>query len=234
VTNDYAADLARRYPKLLFGASVHPYRADAVAELERCVAAGAVLVKWLPVVQNIDPADPRCLPFYEALAHHQVPLLCHTGGEMALPAPYMQYAKPELLVPALERGVTVLAAHCGTRSTPFEADHVPAFVRMAKEYERFYGDTSALNTPTRCYAYDRILTDEVVRRKLVHGSDWPVISLPPLRLGLWTAWHAIRRERNWMRRDVLIKQALGFDDAYWHRLAGLLRLPVKVKPVGGS
>ena len=24
-------------------------------------------------------------------------------------------------------------------------------------------------------------------------------------------------ERNWMRRDVLIKQALGFDDAYWHR-----------------
>src|SRR4051812_35070958 len=39
VTNEYAAELSRRHPKLLFGASVHPYRADAIAELERCVAA---------------------------------------------------------------------------------------------------------------------------------------------------------------------------------------------------
>ena len=42
VTNDYAAELSRRHPKLLFGASVHPYRPDAIAELERCVAAGAL------------------------------------------------------------------------------------------------------------------------------------------------------------------------------------------------
>jgi hypothetical protein len=32
-------------------------------------------------------------------------------------------------------------------------------------------------------------------------------------------------ERNWMRRDVLIKQQLGFDDAYWRRAAQVLRLP---------
>ena len=68
VTNEYGAELARKHSKLLLGASVHPYREDALAELEKCVAAGAVLVKWLPVVQNIDPTDRRCLPFYEALA----------------------------------------------------------------------------------------------------------------------------------------------------------------------
>ena len=34
---------------MLFGASVHPYRHDALDELERCVAGGAVLMKWLPV-----------------------------------------------------------------------------------------------------------------------------------------------------------------------------------------
>src|SRR5262245_21691963 len=50
VTNDYVASLCERYPQLLFGASVHPYRKDAVAELERCVARGAVLLKWLPIV----------------------------------------------------------------------------------------------------------------------------------------------------------------------------------------
>src|SRR5438105_2234969 len=44
VTNDYAIELCRRNPAtMLFGASVHPYRPDAVAELERCISAGAVL-----------------------------------------------------------------------------------------------------------------------------------------------------------------------------------------------
>ena len=75
----------QRHPKMLFGASVHPYRKDAVAELERCVAAGAVLLKWLPIAQGFNPADERCIPFYEALAHHKLPLLCHTGGEKSLP-----------------------------------------------------------------------------------------------------------------------------------------------------
>src|SRR5437879_6587416 len=31
VTNDYVVDLCRRHPKMLFAASVHPYRKDAVA-----------------------------------------------------------------------------------------------------------------------------------------------------------------------------------------------------------
>jgi predicted TIM-barrel fold metal-dependent hydrolase len=63
VSNDYVAELASRHPKVLFGASIHPYRKDAVAELERCVQRGAVLLKWLPVVQNFNPADGRCFPF---------------------------------------------------------------------------------------------------------------------------------------------------------------------------
>lgn len=85
VTNDYVIELAARHRNVLFGASVHPYRKDAVAELERCVKAGAVLLKWLPIVQNFNPADSRCFPFYEALAHYKLPLLSHTGGETSLP-----------------------------------------------------------------------------------------------------------------------------------------------------
>jgi uncharacterized protein len=60
---------------MLFGASIHPYRKDAVAELERCVGLGAVLLKWLPVVPDFNPADQRCFPFYEALAHHRLRVL---------------------------------------------------------------------------------------------------------------------------------------------------------------
>jgi predicted TIM-barrel fold metal-dependent hydrolase len=225
VTNEYAAELSRRHPKLLFGASVHPYRPDAIAELERCVAAGAVLVKWLPLVQGMDPAADRCRPFYEALAHHRLPLLCHTGGELSLPQKFPQYASPELLVPALRAGVTVIAAHCGTKSNPFGTDYLPVFLRMAKEYEQLYGDTAALNIPTRSYAFPHLLKDEAVRQKVVHGSDWPIPSLATYRAGPLRALRLLLTEGNWMRRDVLVKRSVGFDDAYFHRAATLLRLP---------
>ncbi|WP_439630001.1 amidohydrolase family protein [Gemmata sp.] len=227
VTNGYAAELARRHPKVLFGASVHPYRPDALAELDRCVAAGAVLVKWLPLVQGMDPASERCLPFYEALAHHRVPLLCHTGGELSLPQRFPQYASPELLLPALRCGVTVIAAHCGTRSTPLGTDYLPTFVRMAKEHERLYGDTAALDNPSRSYAFPVLLGDAGVRRKVVHGSDWPIPSVPTLKAGAGTALRLLVTEGNgnWVRRDVLAKRAVGFDDDYFHRAADVLRLP---------
>lgn len=227
VTNDYAAELARKYSKVLFGASIHPYRPDALAELDRCVAAGAVLMKWLPLVQGMDPASDRCRPFYEALAHYKLPLLSHTGGELSLPQKFKQYASPALLELPLRCGVTVIAAHCGTRSHPFGTDYLPEFIRMAKEHERFYGDTAALCLPTRSYAFPRLLEDEAVRKKIVHGSDWPIPSFPPLRAGPLWAVKLLLMEGNWMRRDVLAKQAMGFDDDYFHRAATLLRMPSK-------
>lgn len=224
LTNDYAIELCAKYPKLKFGASVHPYRKDAVAELERCVEAGAVLLKWLPIVQNFNPSDKRCIPFYEALAHHKLPLLCHTGGEKSLPNLDITTADPMLLRPALDRGVTVIMAHCGTRSAPGETDFVPNFVRLAKEYEHCYGDTAALNLPDRWYAYPTILGDPQVRQKIVHGSDWPIPPIPnpmelPLRRTLALSTHG-----NWLQRDIDIKRDLGFDDAYWHRAAKVLGL----------
>jgi uncharacterized protein len=225
VTNDYVIDLVRGHRRMLFGASVHPYRRDAVPEIERCVKAGAVLLKWLPIVQDFNPADDRCLPVYEALAHYKLPLLSHTGGEKALPVLNMGVADPSLLEPALRRGVTVIAAHCGTRSSPGETDFVPDFVRLAAKYENCFGDTAALNLPTRSYAWDELLGNPGIRRKLVHGSDWPIPSYPPIsQLHLREVYHLLR-QRNMMRRDVLIKQRLGLDDSYWHRGATLLRRP---------
>jgi predicted TIM-barrel fold metal-dependent hydrolase len=223
VTNEYAAALARKHPKILFGASIHPYRKDAVAELERCVAAGAVLVKWLPLVQGFDPGSEKCRPLFEAMAHHRIPLLSHTGGELSLPQCAPQFASPKHLELALRCGVLVIAAHCGTRSQPFGECHLDTFMRMAKEHERFFGDTSALCLPTRSYAIPRLMRDKDVMRKLVHGSDWPVVSIPPLRVGVVEAMRLMLTQRNWLRRDVLAKRALGFDDEFFHRGGTLLR-----------
>ena len=218
VTNDYVIDLCRRHPKMRFGASVHPFRPDAVAEVERCVAAGAVLLKWLPIVQGFSPADERCFPVYEALAHHGLPLLSHTGGERSLIRVNDAWADPRLLEPALKRGVTVIAAHCGTRSTFTEPDYFEDFRRMVREYEHLYGDTAALLLPARWHALRKVLDDPLLRTRVVHGSDWPIPPIPP------PAGWGLLGERNWLRRDALVKRRLGFDDDYFQRASRVLRL----------
>ncbi len=221
VENDYVGALAKGNPKILFGASIHPYRRDAVAELERCIAMGAVLVKWLPLTQCMDPADERCIPLYEAMAHHRIPLLSHTGGEKTLAAPDKSVRDPAKLKLALSKGVTVIAAHCGTRSFWGEECFLSTFCRMAKEYANLYGDTAAITLPNRSHCLKPLMDDAELRAKLVHGSDWPVISWPLLsEMDLW-------RERNWLKRDVLVKRRLGLDDAYFARAGGILKMPTE-------
>lgn len=225
LSNDYVFELAKRHPKILPAPSIHPYRKDAVAELERCVKAGATVIKWLPIVQDFNPADPKCYQFYEALAHFDIPLLSHTGAENALPNLDKTTADPMLLRPALERGVKVIMAHCGSRLYPWELDYTDNFIRLANEFEHCYGDTSALSVPGRWYALGKCLRDPVARDKLLHGSDWPILPIPPAPTIGWTKSRDIMREPNWIRRDVLIKQQFTeLDDAYWTRASKILKL----------
>ena len=80
-------------------------------------ADGAVLLKWLPSVQGIDPADPRHRPFYRRLAELRLPLLSHTGAEESFTGADNALADPERLRLPLEEGVTVIAAHCAANGT---------------------------------------------------------------------------------------------------------------------
>ena len=47
------------------------------------------------------------------------------------------------------------------------------------------------------------------------------------KIGIGGAF-SLMGEHNWMRRDVLIKKRLDFDDAYWHRAGTILRVPPAV------
>ena len=52
-SNSLVRDLCRRSPeRFLFGASVHPYRANAAVCVDEVFAAGACLLKWLPLHHN--------------------------------------------------------------------------------------------------------------------------------------------------------------------------------------
>jgi len=176
--HDYLCEVAASNEKLLFAGSVHPYRPDALQELEAIIKHGACLVHWLPVAQNIRADDPICFPYYEMLAHYKVPLLCHCGGEDSLRMYSDELGNPKLLIPALERGVTVIAGHCGTQFKFGGLNYFEAWKEMALKYEHFYGDLSSFYTLARLWPLGTMIETPELESKLLFGSDFPYWEVP--------------------------------------------------------
>lgn len=197
VPNAYAARIAGQHPRRFeWIASVHPYRPDAIEELEKARAAGARAVKWLPPSMGIDLASPRCHAFYEALARMDLPLLTHVGEELAVPgARRHDLANPLALRVPLERGVRVIAAHCASlgESPDIEAvrnpDKAPAvanfelFARLMadRRYDKLLvGDISAVTQLNRSPYLPRLLALREWDGRLLNGSDYPLPGIMPL------------------------------------------------------
>lgn len=228
VPNDFAQQAAATHPRLYAGASIHPFRPDAIDELHRVAEAGAVLVKWLPVSQGFRPDDPRCLPFFDTLTKLGLPLLVHTGSEGATRLLVPEANDPLCLRPALEAGVTVIAAHAGMSSLPHEPDRFCAWRSLLTTYPNLYGDTAAWFA-LRTLRAKRVLRDELACSRLLHGSDWPV---PGWAWWWWLAGHlplrrvrALAKNRNPLLQDRKTKRALGLPEDVFTRAGELLQLP---------
>ena len=228
VPNDCVLALARRHPQFLPAASIHPARPDAMEELDRCLAAGAVMMKLLPNSQNIDCSDPRHTRFWERLAAANMPLLAHTGGEHTVPVLRKEWADPRVLERPLQCGVTVIAAHVAGQGGVFDRDYFDAFAAMTRRHPRLYGDLSALNIPFRSKHLRACLREPLVHR-LVHGSDFPVPVMGhwAWMRGLvdWETFRRLEREPNPLERDYQLKRAMGFPVETFTRIWQLLRQP---------
>ena len=231
VPNDFVLRLARAHREFLPAVSIHPARRDAPDELDRCLAAGAVMLKCLPNCQNIDWNDPRYTRFLERMAETGLVLLAHTGSERTLPVLAPRLADPRVLTRALEIGVTCIAAHSGTGLMVVDPDYFDVFAEMTRRFPRLYGDNSALaslNFRLRPSALRRMLEPPLADRML-HGSDVPVLVTGALMWAFgampWRAWRETARLENPVERDAQIKRALGFGEETFTRLAGLLRRP---------
>ena len=227
VDNDAVADWAQTQPKALFGASVHPCRPDALAELERLAQRGACLIKWLPSAQNIAPDDPRCLPFFERLAALRLPLLTHTGVEHTLSAFDDDLNAPRRLRAALERGVTVIAAHCGARMLLHERSYFEEWRRLALEFPNCYGDISGFGLPVHGCMRRALLRDPLLATKVLFGSDFPMHVFPLWFAGVlgWRQALRLRALANPFDQAAQLMQSLGLPDAVFTRAQDLLRLP---------
>lgn len=212
VSNDYVLRIAHAYPDRLWpGVSINPQRRDAIEELDRCVEAGAKLVKVLPNTQGFDPGNRKYIPFYRRLARHKIPFLSHVGYEIVLTGQDQSAGDPNKLRVPLEEGATVIAAHgCSNGLVAYEP-YYRTLLDLVQRYVNFFADVSALTLPNRFGMLWRLQRHPEVHARLLFGTDYP------LAVFHWPCWgriglrdvRTIIRTNNRFDRKYLILKALG-------------------------
>jgi uncharacterized protein len=214
VPNEFVADMAASHTNLLFGASVNPYRTDALERLEWAKAHGAVLVKWIPPIMEINPDDPKLIPFYKKMVELDLPLLSHTGREKSFSRAAADYGDPEKLRLPLSLGVKVIAAHIASSET-YNGERGPdRLARLMREYPNLYADISALTQINKPGCLKEALTKPEFSGRLIYGTDFPLINTA--LVSPWYSFHlsfrekySIWRMKNPWDRDVMMKHDLG-------------------------
>jgi len=245
IPNDYILKLSKECPRVLLGASVHPYRrrTEMIVETKKWIDQGAVLFKWIPSSQQIDPRDDKCLPFYEILAEEGVPLLCHGGAELAVPTSdptSHKWNDPRRLKKALEMGVKIIVAHGATPYLggvmPDDKDYFEELIQMLRISEdrewKLYTDLSAFCTPTRIVYLKRI--NKEIKRGRIHpsrflyGSDFPIpivdINTFTEPLDLQELLEHIAQQGNPLDNNYNILKEFGIHESIFTNANDVLRL----------
>ncbi len=196
--NEYAVTVAVKHPDLFVPAvSIHPYRPDAIPELERWAKQGVKVVKWIPSAMGIDLSSIKCERFYRVMRKHQMILLTHAGDEHAVETEGGQeLGNPLLLRTPLDAGIKVIAAHAASLGESADLDspdkqpvhNFDLLLRLMSEEKylhRLFADISAIPQFNRM---DRVLQTLLQREdlhpRLINGSDYPLPAVNLLiRLG---------------------------------------------------
>ena len=230
VPDELVAEQVARHSNLLFGASVNPYRKDALERLRWAKEHGAVLVKWLPAVMNIDPADPALEGFYKQLIAYRLPLLVHTGSERTFTSSRDDLSDPARLELPLRLGVTVIAAHLASTGRLNGERYYDRLLPLFKKYPRLFGDISATTQINRIGFLHKALREPALRGRLIYGTDWPLqffpLVSPRYHIGAisWKRASEIAKIDNAWDRDVALKKALGTPEEVFTAGWALLNL----------
>ena len=197
VPNEYVVELAETYPDIFVPAiSVHPYRSDALAELERWAVEGIRFVKWVPNAQGISANDPALDDYYRLMIERDMILLTHVGEEQAVEAEEDQaLGNPLLFRRPLDLGLKIVMAHCGSLGTDEDLDNpgqrvssFELFIRLMDDpaYEdNLFGELSAMTQFNRLpEPIIALMRRTDLHHRLINGSDYP---LPAINIVIRTS-----------------------------------------------
>lgn len=225
VPPEWVFRVCKKHPELLPGPSINPHRKDALERLAYCIEHGAVLIKWLPAAQGINPSETRLDEFYKMAAAAKMPLLIHMGGERTFKTVTPEYNDVEHLRAPLEAGVPVICAHTATRVLGSnDPDQIPALKKLLREYPHLWVDNSGITNPSRFSHLPVLAKDAEITDRSLYGSDWPVPANSIYYIGQlgWKRVRQLEKMKNTLDRDVNIKRDLGYPEASLTRAAKIL------------
>lgn len=233
-SNTLIRALCRSHPeRFLFGASIHPYRENAVACVDEVFAAGASLLKWLPLHQNIDARDPRSRAVLKRCGELGLPVLAHYGEEFTLATQQRDFVHVRQFLDVLRdlrreaRMPPAIVAHVSTPVMPW-GDHSSTRMLIDALCGEFadaplYADISALTTLGKIPYLTSLARRQELHHKLLFGSDWPVPPLGPvLRFAVGRDYSAVRHIVSWPQRIALLCRRLGYNEIVFQRAAEIL------------
>ncbi len=180
VTNDYVADVVKRYPETFIGfASVDPWKGKiALQELERAVKSlGLKGLKCHPIAQAFYPNDRRFYPLWETCEGLNIPLLLHTGttgvgaGVAGGNGLKLKYGHP---IPYIDDvaadfpNLTIIGAH---PSWPWQEEMLAIAVHKTNVYIDLSGWSPKYFPPSLVQHANTLLQDRVL-----FGSDYPFLT----------------------------------------------------------
>ena len=223
VPNEFLMRELPQFDNLEFGASVNPYRLDAVDRLVQVVEGGALLVKWIPNIMLIDPADKAIIPFYRKLVELDLPLLTHTGQERSFADARDEFGDPERLALPLSLGVRVMAAHIGSTGSNEGISNFERLTAMIETYPNLAVGISSLTQINRRNSLAHALRLEGLKERMHYGTDWPLQFFPlvsplfHLNHISWREARSIAAIGNAWDRDVALKESIGVPTAVFER-----------------
>lgn len=215
IPNEYVLKETGKYDNLLFGASINPYRKDALDRLKWAKKNGAVLIKWIPSIMGIDPSDDQIIPFYQMMKELDLPLLTHAGNERSFTGAHDKLCDPLKLELPLQFGVKVIAAHIATDGKKTGVDNFEKIIPLFEKYPDLYADISSLTQINKLGYLVKALKRKQLKGRLIYGTDWPLQFFPLVSpffhkkyLSFKQIFQLLKIKNQW-DRDILLKQALG-------------------------
>jgi hypothetical protein len=179
--------------------SVHPFRFDLEAQVDRLVAMGARGLKYHPAVQMVGPDHDRAMKLFRIAGARKLPILFHCGPvdiETKLGRRLSQVKRYERAL-AENPGTTFVLGHSGA----LQMDEAIAF---ANKYDNVYYEIASQSLPAV-----QKLVETLPPGRLMCGSDWPFyhLAIPIAKVLLAT------------EKDPAARRAVLYDNAA--RLFGL-------------
>jgi len=211
VPNEHIIQMSGLY-KTLFTpvGSVHPFRPDALDEIDKCAGLGVKMIKWSPEAMNINPDDAKCISFYDRMQKHNMTLVVQPSDyRFRHWLGFANPSNPQLLRTALDAGLRVIVSHCGGSGLSRDVHNKSAIrtnfemLMEMMEHEAYqntlFTDLSGMLHPGRT-ANDlkRIIASRDLHPRLVHGSDFPN-PMANIHLTLTLLWR-----RGYLNREQLV------------------------------